>query len=266
MKKVICFSPFILLLFSAVFVFVCLLNSIIIYIRTIAILLSCIIFALFISKSKTIKKVSKIIVIVFLNVIVLLYSVFFVMFDLRELRIYNGEKASAEFENIRIERFSDIDTFNPFKEYNKNYEKIELYKYRFYSLWEDSSGVLILEYPEDVFQEEVKRINNSYVFYSNEVSENGAFSEVEIDDYVFMVLDINSCVSQSPSAEMFADFPNYVYIVGINQKSNEIVYVIFNNNSLGRITDYNEFIFIDCGWQYVEKSRSNPIFKFCYSD
>ncbi len=53
-------------------------------------------------------------------------------------------------------------------------------------------------------------------------------------------------------------------MIGFNESDYEIAYVVFNDLNLDSVSFFQN-VLLYCGWQYVEKSRSNPIFKFCYS-
>lgn len=121
-------------------------------------------------------------------------------------------------------------------------------------MWE--ADVLACEYSEAEYIEQKAKIEEKYVFEDEvEVSYRDyapyvCYPYAEIDGFLFRRLE-----DSAEDGGEYYYYPKYVYLIGTNDETREIVYIDFYDIDLDYISSLDEFIEGDCGWKYISRAR-----------
>ena len=135
------------------------------------------------------------------------------------------------------------------------YTDFEAFSYAEHSLFFKQANTYILKYDKNDFDAAKKVLFEKNKFYDITGVYGEAGPEFRCGDFDFYVRHSEEKV-----------FPKVIYFIGFNESDYEIAHVTFNDLNLDSVSSFQNVLLYYCGWQYVEKSRSNQIFKFCYSD
>lgn len=118
------------------------------------------------------------------------------------------------------------------------------------------ADVLVCEYSEAEYIEQKAKIEEKYVFEDEvDVSYNDydpyvCYPYAEIDGFLFRRLE-----NSAEDGGEYYYYPKYVYLIGTNDETREIVYIDFYDIDLDYISSLDEFIEGDCGWKYISRAR-----------
>lgn len=144
-------------------------------------------------------------------------------------------------------RISDID-FMPSTGELRNYEdfKTVLYSKSNFPFSPYETCALTVKYSEDNYKTEKSAVLGRYTYQDSDIDDCGTMKnpDFEIDSFKFKTLSLDYY-------EFKLDYPRNLCFIGVNDESNEIVYIYFSNFDLDTIeATFEQFLREDCGWDY----------------
>ncbi len=129
-----------------------------------------------------------------------------------------------------------------------SFEQIEYYVYhgtQFIFSWD--SYTLICRYNEADYANTKVQIDESYIFQQTPIqyAENICQPSAEINDYTFRMLD------NSHTPYQISSYPQFIGLIGTNDRTREIVYMYFYDPDLDYIDSLPDFINESCGWKHI---------------
>lgn len=123
------------------------------------------------------------------------------------------------------------------------FEDISHYYYRSTGIFCQLSTTTIVKYSDGNFKNAVENVN----------SENSWCTEAVVEDdpvpvFSFEGFDFRLTVCDN-------DYPKAMYFIGMNDETNEIAYVFFEDWDLDSVWDFTDLLDSYCGWRYIIKDR-----------
>ena len=124
-----------------------------------------------------------------------------------------------------------------------DFEDITYYCYNLTGIFPMSTKTKIIKYDDVNFQKEVDKINNEMSFYDSPVGYGEPIPVFSFEGFDFRL----------EKAGLW--YPKEMYFVGINDDTNEIAYVFFQDYESDTVWEYKDFLNSYAGWSYVIKDR-----------
>lgn len=157
-----------------------------------------------------------------------------------EFKAYEDSKAIQEYEaNKGVEQFDDDITYD-----YGNYEDIAYYTYLSTGIFQQEAKTLICKYDDTNFENKVNSINSEYKFFLYPVDDEEPKSIFTHNGFNFRLIMTDTTREW---------YPKEMHFIGINNDTNEVAYVVFNDSDLDSVWDYHDLIEYDCGWKYIKR-------------
>ncbi len=127
-----------------------------------------------------------------------------------------------------------------------DFEDITCYDYIKTGIFQQLAVTVIAKYDEAEFKKEVKRINKENAFYKSAVLEDEPIPVFSFEDFDFRLVK---------GEYVTYWYPKDLYFIGINDTTNEIAYVSFQDDELDSVWEFENLIYSYAGWHYVIKYR-----------
>lgn len=122
------------------------------------------------------------------------------------------------------------------------FEDITCYDYVSTGIFQQLSVTVIVKYDDLNFEKEVKRINEEYDFYKKAVIEDEP-------DPVFTFEGFDFRLVKGDYATYW--YPKDLNFIGINDATNEIAYVSFQDDDLDGVWEFEDLLYSYAGWYYI---------------
>lgn len=166
---------------------------------------------------------------------------------------YNGTEEVELYNEV----FKETDTryedrFKTEVEFDRygNYKDINHYYYLCTGIFQNACNTTIVEYTDEEFENEVKRINSETVFYEEAVISDDAVP-------VFTYEGFNFRLKKPQNEDDYDYYPKCMNFIGVNEAANEIAYVHFENWDLDIVFDFEYLMDGYCGWYYITEERTD---------
>lgn len=193
-----------------------------------------------------IKKLSNLVKSIITGIIFFVFFICFTFFNLfggqTEFRKFEGLDEINAYNSEVDEEFSYSDRMIEIKRAG-DFEEIIAYKYFYNAIFSDLAFTTIAKYDEQSFEKQKNQLVNEYKFNYTSLEDDERIT-VSFNAYGFDF----SIVTDFEGSYVY---PKVVRLIGINETSNEIAYVDFENYDLDYIDDYEWFISSYCGWEYI---------------
>lgn len=166
---------------------------------------------------------------------------------------YNGieqvERYNEQFGGYYSVRSEDIHKIDvPIESYGE-FEDISHYYYLCTGIFQDACNTTIVEYTDEEFENEVKRLNSENTFY-----EKAVLPEDPVPVFTFEGFDFR--LKKPQNEDDYDYYPKCMNFIGVNNATNEIAYVHFENWDLDGVFDFETLMYSYCGWRYITEERT----------
>lgn len=165
---------------------------------------------------------------------------------------YNGTEEVELYNEV----FKETDTryearFKTEVEFDRygNYKDINHYYYLCTGIFQEACNTTIVEYTDEEFENEVKRLNSENTFY-----EKAVLPEDPVPVFTFEGFDFR--LKKPQNEDDYDYYPKCMNFIGVNNATNEIAYVHFEDGDLDGVFDFETLMYSYCGWCYITEERT----------
>ena len=164
-----------------------------------------------------------------------------------EFTAYNGIEEIAEY-NASLPAKDDRYYFETEIETDSygDFEDIACYSYLSTGIFQQHSFVTVVKYSKEHFENEVKSINTSKVFYEEAIFDEDPIPVFSYDGFDFRLENNDS-----------GYYPKQMDFIGINEERKEIAYVYFEDMDLDGVRSFEDLMDVYVGWNLIEEERAN---------
>lgn len=192
-----------------------------------------------------IKKIPDILKLVLSVLITFSFLALFCLFNLTgpvaEFRVFEGADELKTYNQMASE--SNVWFGEELESQNYgDFEEITAYKYHSRGIWQQFAYTTISKYDDNNFAKEKEKINQEFDFFETQVLEDDPVPIFTKDGFEFKITSDSG-------------YPKCMHLIGINNTTNEIAHIYFQDDDLDGVLSFENFPDTYCGWKSIVKDR-----------